>query len=87
MANHHSSKIRIKRNAKAQTVNTAYVAQLKTIVRSLEKLIAAGEKEAAKAQMPKTESALTKAAKKGVIKQKAASRKTSRLNAKIKKMA
>ena len=87
MANHHSSKIRIKRNAKAQTVNTMYLAQLKTIVRSLEKLIAAGEKEAAKAQLAKTESTLSKAAQKGVIKQKAASRKTSRLSAKIKKMA
>ena len=87
MANHHSSTIRIKRNAKAQTVNTMYLAQLKTIVRSLEKLIEAGEKEAAKAQLSKTESALSKAAQKGVIKQKSASRKTSRLSAKIKKMA
>jgi len=86
MANHHSSKIRIKRNAKAEVVNSSYLARLKTIVRSLEKLIEAGEKEAAKAQLPKTESALSKAARKGVIKKTSAARKTSRLSAKIKKM-
>lgn len=86
MANHKSAKIRIKRNQKAAEFNASYISRVRTFVKKVEKAILGGNKEEAKANFIAAESALSKAAQKGVIKPLAASRKTSRLSARVKNM-
>lgn len=55
-------------------------------VKSLTKLIAAGDKKGAVAQMREAQKALDKAVKKGTIKANTASRKKARLSKLIKKL-
>lgn len=86
MANHISSKIRIKRNAKAASFNASYISKVRTLVKKVEKAILGGNKEEAKKNFVEAESALSKAASKGVIKKATAARKTSRLSARVKKI-
>ena len=86
MANHHSAKIRIKRNQKREAFNHSYLSAVRTFVKKVEAAILNKDKEGAKENFKKAESALGKAAGKGVMKKLAAARKTSRLSAAIKKM-
>lgn len=87
MANHKSAKTRIKRNQKAANVNASYLNSVRTSVKKAESTISGGNKEQAQKDFVLAESALASAAQKGVIKSLAASRKTSRLAARIRKMA
>ncbi|MBO7332984.1 MAG: 30S ribosomal protein S20 [Alphaproteobacteria bacterium] len=87
MANHISAKTRIKRNEKAAAFNASYLNSVRTQVKKVEKAVAAGDKACAQAEFKMAESALAKAAGKGVMKSGTASRKTSRLSARIKAMA
>ncbi len=86
MANHKSAKTRIKRNEKAAASNASYLSRVRTLVKKVEKAILGGNKEEAQKNFKEAESALGKAAHKGVIKKLAASRKTSRLSAAVKKL-
>ena len=86
MANHISAKIRIRRNQKQEAFNHSYLSSVRTWVKKVEAAILNKDKEGAKENFKKAESALAKAAGKGVVKKLAASRKTSRLSAAIKKM-
>ena len=86
MANHISAKIRIRRNEKREAINHSYLSSVRTWVKKVEAAILSKNKEEAQESFKKAESALGKAAGKGVIKKLAAARKTSRLSAAIKKM-
>lgn len=86
MANHKSAKTRIRRNEKAAVFNASYLNRVRTLVKKVEKAILGGNKEEAQKHFKEAESALGKAANKGVIKKPTASRKTSRLSAAIKKI-
>ena len=86
MANHPSAKTRIKRNDKRAAFNGSYLGKVRTLVKKVEAAVLGKNKEEAQKQFVCAESALSKAANKGVIKKSAAARKTSRLSNAIKKI-
>jgi small subunit ribosomal protein S20 len=87
MAQHKSAKKRIRRNARASGVNHARLNRIRTFIKAVETAIAAGDKTAAMAALKKVMPELTRGAGKGVIHPKTASRKLSRMSARIKKLA
>lgn len=87
MAHHKSAKKRIRRNGRATTVNHARLARIRTFVKAVEQAIAAGDKTAAVAALKNVMPELTRGANKGVIHARTASRKLSRLSARIKTLA
>ena len=87
MAQHKSAKVRIRRNARAATVNHSRLSRIRSFVKAVETAIASGDKTAALAALKKVMPELMRGAGKGVIHKKTASRKLSRLSARIKKLA
>lgn len=87
MAQHKSAKKRIRRNERAASVNHARLSRLRTHVKALEAAIASGDKAAAQAAFKKVMPELMRGAAKGVVHKKTASRKLSRLSARIKGIA
>lgn len=77
MANHKSAKKRAKQNQVRRLRNKSTKSNLKSMEKKLRAAKAAGENT--DELMKQTQSALHKAAKKGVLHQKTASRKISRL--------
>lgn len=86
MANHKSSKARMVRNAKVAARNTARKSEMRTSVKKVELAIAAGDSAAAKKALSAAQPNLQRGAAKGIVNKKAASRKVSRLSARIKKL-
>lgn len=84
MANHQSSKKRIRRNARRAVINTNRVSRIRTFVKKVEAAIAAGDKEQAQAAFLVAMPELHRGASRGVMHANTVSRKTSRLAAKIK---
>ncbi len=78
MANHKSAKKRAKQNQVRRMRNKSVKTGLKTLEKKLRAAVAA-EDSTKDELLKKTQSAFHKAAKKGVIHQKTASRKISRL--------
>lgn len=87
MAQHKSAKKRIRRNERAQDVNHSRLSRIRTHVKALEAAIASGDKAAAQAAFKKVMPELMRGAGKGVLHKKTASRKISRLSARIKGIA
>jgi small subunit ribosomal protein S20 len=87
MANTKSAK-KAARQAVARTeVNKARTSRARTAVRSVEEAIAAGKKEDAVNALKVAAPVLARNAQKGVLHKKTASRKVSRLSARVKAMA
>lgn len=84
MANHQSSKKRIRRNARRAVINTNRVSRIRTFVKKVEAAIAAGDKETAQAAFLAAMPELHRGASRGVMHRNTVARKTSRLAAKIK---
>jgi small subunit ribosomal protein S20 len=87
MAQHKSAKKRIRRNARAQDVNHSRLSRIRSHVKDVEVAIAAGDKSAALAALKKVMPELMRGAGKGVLHKKTASRKLSRLTARVRKIA
>ena len=87
MAQHKSAKKRIRRNARAATVNHARISRIRTQVKELEAAIASGDKAAAQAAFKKVMPELMRGAAKGVVHKRTVARKLSRISARIKKIA
>ena len=85
MANCISAKKRIRVIDKKTARNRRGKNHLKDVLKSFEANIAAGEMEAAKADLKLAEKKLMQAAAKGTIHKNAASRKVSRLNQRFNK--
>lgn len=85
MANIKSAKKRIRVIDKKTARNRRVKNHLKDVLKSFEANIAAGEMEAAKADLKLAEKKLMQAAAKGTIHKNAASRKVSRLNQRFNK--
>ncbi len=86
MANIKSQKKRIKTNEKNRQRNVAIRSRMKTYIKKAEDALTANDTEALKTALPKALSELDRAATKGVIHNKTASRKKShlqRLGAKV----
>ena len=84
MANHKSAKTRIRRNDKRSMINGMRRSRVRTFVKKVDALIAAGNKDEAVSALRIAESEMMRAAQKGVFHKNTVSRTISRLAQKIK---
>lgn len=87
MANHHSAKVRIRRNERRTTINGNRIGRIRTHVKQVEAAIAAGDKPGAAAALRAAQPEMHRGAQKGVMHANTVSRKLSRLSARIKALA
>lgn len=87
MANHKSSKKRIRQTETRTAVNRARMIRIRTALKKVETAIAAGNQSDAKEALKAAQPTLMKGVSKGIVKLGTASRKMSRLSARIKKLA
>jgi small subunit ribosomal protein S20 len=84
MAHHKSAQKRIRQTETRTATNRARKTQIKTLVKKAETAIASGNKKEAAEALRAVQPALMKGVGKGVVKKATASRKMSRLNARVK---
>lgn len=87
MANTKSAKKAARQAARRTEINKSRSSRARTAVRQVEEALASGNKAAANAALKSAATVLVRTAQKGVMRKKAASRKVSRLNARVKAMA
>jgi small subunit ribosomal protein S20 len=87
MANTKSAKKAARQALRRTEVNKARSSQSRTAVREVEEAIKAGNKEAAATALKAAAPLLARTAQKGLTHKKTASRKVSRLSARVKAMA
>jgi small subunit ribosomal protein S20 len=86
MANTKSAKKAARQTERRTQVNKARRSRLKTYMRKVEEAIAAGDKEAANVALREAQPEIQRSASKGIIHKNNASRKISRLSARIKSL-
>ena len=84
MANHDSTKKSVRKNLKRTAINKNRKSRVRTFLKKVEEAIVTGNKESANKALAAAQSELMKAVNKGVFKKNTASRKISRLSARIK---
>ncbi len=84
MANHKSAKKRIRTNARRNDINTARVSRIRTFLKKVEVAITGGDAKAAADALKVVQPELMRGVAKNIVQKNAASRKISRLNARIK---
>ncbi len=84
MADHASAKKRIRRNGRRAVVNTARRSRLRTFIKNVEAAIADGNTKDAKEALQAVQPELDRSVSKGILHKKTASRKFSRLVARVK---
>ena len=87
MANTTSAQKAARQALRRTQVNKARLSRTKSSVRRVEEALASGNKEAAKQALAAAEPVLMRSSQKGVVHKKAASRKISRLAARVKALA
>lgn len=87
MANTSSAKKAARQAVRRTELNKARKSRMRTFVRKAEEAIKAGDKTAAAAAVKDAQPELMKAAQKGVLHKKTASRKISRMTAAVAKLA
>ena len=87
MANTASAKKRARRDERRTEINRARRARVRTFVKKVEAAITGGDKTAASAALKVAEPELARGVAKGVLHANTASRKISRLSARIKTLA
>jgi small subunit ribosomal protein S20 len=87
MANHPSAAKRARQSTKRQARNLVRKSHVRSAVKKFEEALAKKDTKGAKDLLREAEGALARTAQKGTIKRKAASRKISRLAARLKKAA
>ena len=87
MANTKSAKKAARQAVRRTEINKSRASRARSAVRDVEDAVKSGNKKAAKEALKQAEPVLASVAQKGVIDRKAASRKVSRLSARIKAMA
>ncbi len=87
MANTKSAKKAARQALQRTEVNKARVSQARSATRKVEEALAAGDKKAAAEALKAAAPLLARTAQKGVLHKKAASRKVSRLTARLKALA
>ncbi len=86
MAHHLSAKKRIRQTERRTEVNRSRVSRIRTFVKKVELAIASGKKEEALAALRAAEPELMRGANAGVLHKNTASRKVSRLSARVKSL-
>lgn len=84
MAHHASAKKRIRQTERRTEVNRSRVSRIRTFVKKVEQALAGGDKTAAAAALRDAEPELMKGVQAGVLHKNTASRKVSRLAARVK---
>ena len=87
MTNTTQSKKRARQTVRRNAVNRARRSRIRTFLRKVEEAIAAGDKDAAFAALRQAEPELMRGVTKGVVHKNTASRKISRLSARVKTIA
>ena len=87
MANTTSAKKAARKIARLTAINKVPRTRMRGVIRSVEEAIASGDKEAARVALKAAQPLLMKAAAKGLVHRKAASRKVSRLNHRVEALA
>ena len=87
MANSLQAKKRIRQTERRTQVNRDRRTRMRTYVRKVEEAIEAGDADAAKAALRDAEPQLMRGAQKGIIEKNTASRKVSRLTARVRALA
>ncbi|SMD11059.1 30S ribosomal protein S20 [Primorskyibacter flagellatus] len=87
MANSPQSKKRAKQNEKRFAINKTRRSRIRTYLRKVEEAIASGDKDAATAALRAAQPELMRGVTKGVFHKNTASRKMSRLSARVKSLA
>jgi small subunit ribosomal protein S20 len=87
MANTSSAKKAARKMIRRNEINTARKSHMKTEVRAVEEAIASGDKSKAEAALKAVQPILMRTAQKGIVHKKTASRKVSRLTARVKALA
>ncbi len=87
MANHKSAEKRNRQNTRRVAVNRARKDVIKGSLKKVETAIASGNRAAAQQALKEAQPKLMRGVSKGVVTKGAASRKMSRLSARIKKLA
>ncbi|MFP7569313.1 30S ribosomal protein S20 [Marivita sp. S2033] len=84
MANTPQAKKRAKQNASRFAINKARRSRIRTYLRKVEEAIASGDKDAATAALRAAQPEIMRGVTKGVFHKNTASRKVSRLSARVK---
>ncbi len=87
MANTKSAKKMVRKIARRTEVNKSRRSRLRTFVRKVEEAVATGDKKAATTALKAAEPEIMRGVTKGVLHKNTASRKVSRLAARVKGMA
>lgn len=87
MANHKSAKKRIRQTEKRTEVNRARRSRIRSFIKKVESAVEAGDKALATEAFNAAEPEIRRGVTKGVIKLNTASRKISRLSARVKAVA
>jgi len=87
MANHKSAKKRIIRNAKRAEINGARIGRIRTFIKKVESAITAGDKAAADTALRDAQPEIMRGVSRGVMHKNTASRKMSRLSARVKALS
>lgn len=87
MANHASSKKRIRRNARRADINGARRSRIRTFIKKVELAITAGDADNAKVALKDAQPEIMRGIAKGIFHKNTASRKISRLSQRIKKLS
>jgi small subunit ribosomal protein S20 len=86
MAHHVSAKKRIRQTERRTEVNRSRTSRIRTFIKKVEQLIAGGDKPAAAEALRVAEPEMMKGVQAGVLHKNTASRKVSRLAARIKSL-
>ena len=87
MANTAQSKKRARQNERRYAVNKSRRSRIRTFLRKVEEAISNGDKSAASAALTAVQPELMRGVSKGIFHKNTASRKMSRLSARVKKIA
>jgi small subunit ribosomal protein S20 len=87
MANHKSAEKRARQTEGRTAVNRARTSRIKTFVKKVETAIASGDKNAATDALRQAQPEIHRGVTKGVVHKNTASRKLSRLSARIKALS
>ena len=87
MANTAQSKKRARQNDKRAAVNKSLRSRIRTFLRKVEEAISSGDKSSASAALTAVQPELMRGVSKGIFHKNTASRKISRLSARVKKIA
>lgn len=87
MAQHQSAMKRLRRDSKKSLLNHSRLSRLRTFIKKVETAIISGDKNAAQTALKLAQPEIMRGVTKGVLHRNTASRKMSRLNARVSKLA